>query len=138
MIILDASVAVKCFFPEEHSAQAQHVLHGEEPLHAPEILLLEFDSYLCRRVRRGESSVADAEDSRALLREAPVSLHPTSDLLDDAFALAARTSCSPYDCLYVILAARLQGKAVTADERFCRNLAGSPFADHLLWIGDVR
>ena len=136
-IVLDASVAVKCFFPEQHSAQAQSVVVGTDDLHAPEVLLLEFDSVLCRRVRRGESSLTDAEDARSRLRLIPVSLHRNQALLDEAFAAAARTGCTPYDCLYVALAARLGGKMVTADQKLCRNLQNGPLSQYVLWIGNV-
>jgi predicted nucleic acid-binding protein len=137
-LVLDASVAVKCFFPEEHTAEAQSVAVGAEDLHAPEVVLLEFDSVLCRRIRRGESSLADAEEARAKFRKIRVHLHPVLDLLDHAFAVAARTGCAPYDCVYLVLAIRLGGRMVTADARLCRSLAGTPLGRHLLWIGDVR
>ena len=137
-VIIDASVAIKCFFPEEYTAQAQRVIGGPDAFHAPETLLLEFDSVLCRRIRRKDSTLADAEEARVLIRRRAITLHPIGGLLDPAFLLAAKTDCTPYDCLYVVLAAQLGGKMVTADERLCHNLASSPFAENLLWIGDVK
>jgi len=136
--IVDASVAVKWVLPERYSDQAVAVLNSGEPLESPLILPLEFDSVLCRRMRKGEITLEKAEDSRAMLRKLPIRLHPIESLLDSAFSLAAHTNSKPYDCLYVMLAARLGGRMVTADERLFNSLAGSPFAGYLQWIGDVR
>jgi predicted nucleic acid-binding protein len=137
-LVVDTSVAVKGFFPEELTDLAQKVLTGESELHAPELLLLEFDSVLCRRVRRKELSIEDAADARSRLRRIPIRLHPVAPLLDESFAVAAQWECSPYDCLYLALAVRLGAKLATADGKFRRSLAGSPLGDFLLWLGDVR
>ena len=137
VLVVDASVAVQWVFPEPHSTEADAIVARGHSLEAPDILPLEFDSVLCRRVRRGELALAKAKTARIRFHEVPVRLHPTLDLLDEGFALATRTGCTPYDCLYVVLAARMSGKMVTADARLCRNLAGTPLAKHVLWIGHI-
>ena len=136
-LIVDASVAVKWYFPEPRAPQAHSLLLGMDPLHAPDFLLLEFDSVLCRRMRRGEIGLPKADELRRAIRAPGLHLHPVRDLLDEAFAIAAGSGCSPYDCLYVALAARLAGRMVTDDQRLCRSLAGGLLSQHILWIGDV-
>lgn len=137
-VIVDASVAVKWFFEEDRALAAHAFLDGPDPLHAPETLPLEVISVLCRRIKRKEITLAQAISARADLKGAPVLLYPILDLVDTAFSLAVETRCRPYDCLYLALAVILPGRMVTDDERLCRSLAGGPFANHILWIGDVR
>ena len=136
-LIVDASVAVKWYFPEPRASQAHSLLLGTDPLHAPDFLLLEIDNVLCRRMRQKETGIVKAEEIRKAIRAPGLHLHPSQYLLDEAFAIAAGSGCSPYDCLYVALAARLAGRMVTDDQRLCRSLAGSILSRHVLWIGDM-
>lgn len=137
-VVVDASVAVKWYLQEPYADQAQQVLNGDTPLHAPDFLLVEVDSVLCKRIRRGEISPDRADEIRRALRLVPMRCHPFGNLLDPAYALSRGGRVSIYDAMYVVLAELLQGKMVTADERLCRSLADGPFANHVLWIGDVR
>jgi predicted nucleic acid-binding protein len=45
-------------------------------------------------------------------------------LLWEAMAIALRRGCSVYDCLYLALADRIDGRLVTADRRLVNALAG--------------
>lgn len=137
-VVVDASVAVKWYLDEPYAAQAQRVLDSDAPLHAPDLVHLEVDSVLCKRVRRGEITSERADAVRHTFRQVPILLHPFGVLLDPAYALARAGKCSVYDGLYVVLAELLQARMLTADERLCRSLAGTPLAKHLLWIGDLR
>ena len=54
-----------------------------------------------------------------------------------AFDLADRTQRTVYDCLYLALAVQLGGRMVTADQRLYKSLAGTPWAGHICWVGDL-
>ena len=46
LYVVDASVAAKWYFSEEHTQAARRVLQQEHELHAPELFLLETDAEL--------------------------------------------------------------------------------------------
>src|SRR3989304_9486659 len=64
VLIVDASVAAKWFVEEEHGEAALSVLDEKNQLHAPDFLLLEMDSIVCKWVRRGVVSPAEGTEGR--------------------------------------------------------------------------
>jgi predicted nucleic acid-binding protein len=63
-------------------------------------------------------------------------VHPTANLLNEAFEIALETRRTVYDCLYVALAERLGCAVVTADEKLYNATRGGPFAARVHWVGD--
>lgn len=135
--IVDASVSGKWFVKEDHTESALSLLGVGNQLHAPDFFLLEMDSVFCKWIRRGIVTAKEAGDIRAALRECPIRHHPFLTFLDSAYAIANRTRCSVYDCLYIALAVLLKGKMVTADRRLYDGLAKGQFAKYVLWVKDI-
>ena len=115
IIVIDASVAAKWFFQEEHSDAALSLLGNPFELKAPDFLYLELENLLCKRTRRKELSIAEALEMEDEIRSMPISSYPSAELRDRAFELALETKSSVYDCLYLALAEALDGRMVTAD-----------------------
>ena len=138
VFIVDASVAAKWFIEEEHAEAALSVLDKKNQLHAPDFLLLEMDSILCKWIRRDAVSPSEGIDVRSAIRQYPIQYHPFISFLDSAFAIANRTGQSIYDCLYVALAATLKGKMVTADRMLYDALKKGPYRKNVLWVGSVK
>ncbi|MBM4031341.1 MAG: type II toxin-antitoxin system VapC family toxin [Planctomycetes bacterium] len=137
LYVVDSSVALKWYFNEEHTEAARRVLRPEHERLAPELLLLEFDAALCKRVRRGLLTEADADDIRAALRRSRLLLYPQSLLLNAAYEIAKEVRRSPYDCLYLALADLLGERMVTADRRFYEAILATPFRECVVWVEDV-
>ena len=137
VFVVDSSVAAKWFSNEAHADAALAVLDESNDLHAPDFFLIEFDNVVCKWVRRGLLSAREGVDVREAVRQCPVELHPFAALMDSAFAIANETQRSLYDCLYVALAALLDGSMVTADRRLCDAIASGPFAAHITWVEDA-
>jgi predicted nucleic acid-binding protein len=137
VLVIDASVAAKWFFEEIHSQCARRIRGMRVAMHGPEILLLEMDSVLVKRVRRGEITSAQAKDIGGCMRRLPIRLHGLAPLSDLAYDLAVQERLSVYDSLYLALAVRLNTKTVTADRKLERALRSGPFAKHLLWVEDI-
>lgn len=135
--VVDSSVAVKWYVPEPLAAEAARVRTGPNPLHAPDFLTTEVASILWKKVRRGDITRADADDALSALAVTPVAWEPASKLVVAAFDLAVQTDRTVYDCLYLALAVRLNGKMVTADDRLVNALANTPWAGHVLRLQDV-
>jgi len=138
LFIIDASVAAKWFVEEEHSEAALSVLDKNNQLHAPDFLLLEMDSIICKWIRRGAVSPQEGSDVRDSLRQYPIQRHPFISFPDSAFAIASRTGKSIYDCLYIALAALLKGRMVTADRKLYDVLKSGPFRKHVVWVADIK
>jgi predicted nucleic acid-binding protein len=136
-LVVDASVAAKWFLPEEHADAALTILDDAHQLHAPDFLLLEMDSLLCKWIHRGVITPAEAQTVRDAVRRIPIRIHPAGSLQDAAFHIAVRARISIYDSLYLALAVLTDGRTVTADRRLYNSLARGPLAKHALWVEDV-
>jgi len=136
--ILDACVAAKWFFDEEHSSKAKLLLDFLDQTHIPDFFFLEIDNILCKRIRRGEITPADGKEIRLLFREYPFHIYSFSNLLDIGYDIANRTKLSLYDCLYISLAVSLESPFITADRRLYHNSQSTPFAQYIKWIENIE
>lgn len=137
VLVIDASVAAKWFIEEKQTEAALSVLKESNRLHAPDFLLLEMDSIICKWIRRSAISPTEGTDLRDALRRYPIHHHPFISFLDPAFAISSQTGQSVYDCLYVALAALLEGRMVTADRKLYDGLRNGPFKKYLVRVEDV-
>jgi predicted nucleic acid-binding protein len=135
--VVDASVAVKWFHEEEHSAHAVKLLTGNHRMHAPDFLYLELDSVLCRLIRHGILASAEAAETRAALQAVDISVSPFGSLQESAYEVANETRCSIYDSLYLALAISLRVPVVTADRRFFNAVSVGPVHEYILWVEDI-
>ena len=60
MTVVDASIAVKWFFPEPGTKAAQALLSGSQKLTAPALIRIEVTAALTRKARTGEILPEDA------------------------------------------------------------------------------
>jgi predicted nucleic acid-binding protein len=110
--VVDASVVVKWFVPEVHSASATRWLNPSHDYLAPDLIFPEIGNVLWKRVR----------DAGACLRP---------------HALAIRADISVYDATYLALAVRLDTQVITADERFAGKMAAHPrLGPHMRAVDD--
>ncbi|MGH7201501.1 MAG: type II toxin-antitoxin system VapC family toxin [Planctomycetaceae bacterium] len=136
VFVVDASVGIKWFLPEVHSAEArQWRTIGE--LHTPEFFAIEIANILWKKVRRNEITRAEADAVWTQVPNLPIVRHQDVRLLNTAFDLAHQTERTVYDCLYIALAVQLGGEMITADQRLLNGLSTSPIASHVRWVGDV-
>jgi predicted nucleic acid-binding protein len=127
MIVLDASVAAKCYLEEAGSDEAIALLTSETKLLAPELIRLEVCSALCRRVRRGELGGEEArvrcQHWLERLRDGLIELTPDRDLLSESIVLANQFKHALQDCLYLAVARRFDVPLITADRTFTEKFA---------------
>ena len=118
-MIIDASVLLSAFFPDEAQAQAQAVLRdhvaGRVRLKAPALLAYEVSNAVWQAERRGRISGTQADE---ILRAA-AGLEIELLALDwgESLPLARRFGRSAYDAAYLTLAERSGEPLITGDER---------------------
>ena len=134
--VLDASIVVKWFVPEVHSAAALRFLNEAHELNAPDLLYPEVANTLWKKRRRGEISADEGRRILDALATAPLIPHASGPLAAGAYEIAVGTGRSVYDSCYLALAARLRCPMVTADRTLVTALASGPLARHLLWVED--
>ena len=136
-LVVDASVAVMWFVPEPHSTTAKEILSRDGTLHAPDLFRAEVVSVLCRKIQIDELNADEGREALNAFMQLPVQFHPTADLLVPAFEIALESRQYVYDCVYLILAAQLNIRMVTADRRFYKAIQKTGFRDHIDWIEDA-
>lgn len=113
-LVLDASVAAKCFITEEGSDVARKLVKSDRLFVAPDLLLIEMASIAAKRARRGDILEALAADAVREVRGLVGVLVPTAELTSRAFEFAL-LGFSAYDGVYLALAERRGCKVITMD-----------------------
>lgn len=135
-VIVDASVVVQLFFPEEHSTAAERCFKQYAAgLEAPDLIWAETGNVLWKRRRRQELSAADAALIADKIFHLPLRICESRLVVPGALALAEQFDRTIYDCLYLALAQRSNGLMLTADRRLVNALAGTSIEKHIAWIG---
>lgn len=120
-LVLDASVALSWFFPEEQleSLQTIREVVQEEGALVPRIWPLEVQNALAAGVRRRRVLVSDCREFLALLGELNIRLDSFEESPGDGylFELAVNHDLSVYDAAYPALALREKLPLATLDRR---------------------
>ena len=132
--VLDASVVVKWFIPEEYSESALKLKNVDGRFHAPAFLTLEVGNVLANKRRRNELTSVEVEGIWRAVQQAPIRRHSDETLVLAAFDLAQQTRTTLYDNLYLVLAMELKIHCVTADRKFYQALESTPYRQWIVWI----
>ena len=129
MIVVDASVAVKWFFPETGTREAQGLLASGERLAAPSLIQTEVAAAIARKARFREIRDQDASDAADLwfrsLANGVLALSPDEADIGPALKLALKLRHPLQDCLYLALAERIGGRLITGDRVFVEKASPS-------------
>jgi predicted nucleic acid-binding protein len=126
-VVIDASVAVKWYVPEQGSIAAAALLAAPIVRMAPDLLTAEIGNTLWKKIQRRELRRDDARSiAAAFVSSLPLELRPSTNLLEGALEIALQLRCSVYDGLYIGLAVDEGCRVVTADDRLVRVTRGTP------------
>jgi predicted nucleic acid-binding protein len=135
-MIIDASVMLSAFFPDEAQPQAQAIIRehiaGRLLLKAPALLPYELSNAVWQAERRGRISQFQAEQT--ITAFAGLEIEILSQEWGEMLPLARRYNRSAYDAAYLALAESTGESLITGDERLY-NAIRNKFR-LLLWIGD--
>jgi predicted nucleic acid-binding protein len=129
LYVVDASIAVKLYVPEVHSAEAIRFLSDEHELIAPEFMLAEVANIVWKKATLlGEISEIEAETTVAAIQELPFAFYYTAGLLNSALKIAMQTKRSVYDSLYLALAQQEKCQFMTDDRKLYQSLQSTSLA----------
>jgi predicted nucleic acid-binding protein len=128
MTVVDASVAVKWFFPETDGEAACGLLLEGGLLAAPALIRTEVAGAITKKVRLYGIDPREAElamETWSDIGEGLVTLLPDEDHLPEAFRLALALQHRLQDCLYLAAAKHHGAPLVTADKEFAAKARAS-------------
>ena len=137
-MIVDASVILSAFFPDEQQTQAQTLIRnhvsGRVKLTAPTLLVYEVTNAVLQAVRRGR---VDIEEGEAIL-VAVDGLDIETKLIAwrRMLTLARRYNRSAYDAAYLALAEAEGESFVTGDLRLYNAVHDQ--LDWVHWLGELQ
>lgn len=130
-MIVDVSVILRAFFPDEAQAQAQALVRdhvaGRVELKAPDLLPYELANAVWQAERRGRVSTYQANE----IIQAMAGLQIEILSLDwaEMLPLARRFKRTAYDAAYLVLAENMGEPLITGDERLYNAVHA-----HLDWV----
>jgi predicted nucleic acid-binding protein len=134
-MIVDVSVILCAFFPDESQTQAQSVVRdhvaGRVDLKAPDLLPYELANAVWQAERRGRISTEQA--SSIIQAMAGLNIEILSLDWAEMLPVARRFGRSAYDAAYLALAEKLGERFITANERLY-NAVHAQF-DWVIWVG---
>jgi predicted nucleic acid-binding protein len=134
---IDASIAGKWYFPEQHSEKASSILKTECHCGSPDLILAEFTSIVSKKIKLNQISLEDARIVLDKFFAFPLSIHETHLLIRPAFEISHALKLTIYDCLYVAHAIKTNSLLLTADSYLFKAIHASPFKDSIMWVEDI-
>ena len=134
-LTVDASVVVKWYVAEDRSGEARALERFGNLLTAPDFLAVELANIAWKKARLEQIEPQHAALIAAPEALSPIELVPSGPLTAAAFACATELGHPVYDCLYLACAVHIGGMLITADDRFVRAAAASPYARFVRRLG---
>jgi predicted nucleic acid-binding protein len=135
-MIVDASVILRAFFPDEEQARAQALIRnhvsGHERLLAPTLLHYELTNAVLQAIRRKRITEQQGEAILTSLQNLDIETKPVA--WPRMLSLARRFDRSAYDAAYLALAEATGSALITGDLRLYRAVRKD--LDWVYWIGD--
>jgi predicted nucleic acid-binding protein len=135
--VVDASVVVKWFLPEDHTEAARRLLRHGLDLSTPDLARAEFGNVMWKRWRRGDLSAEAVDAALRYLGRLPLRIETSEPLMGAAWEVARLYDRSFYEGLYVALAERTECPLVTADSRLYNSVRDGDLAERLMWVEDL-
>ena len=135
-MIVDASVLLSAFFPDEHQRLAQAIIRehitGQIRLKAPDLLHYELCNAVWQAERRKRISSIQADEILQSMQGIGIEIVPLEWF--EMFPFARQTGCSAYDAAYVRAAQKLDEPLITADEKLFH--AAQPHYPQIILLDD--
>ncbi len=128
MIVVDANLVVRWFVREDGWEVARQVLGSGDRLAAPDLVLTELASVMCRYARRGTVPRSLLAETLQQAADSIDVLIPTPELFGRATEIALELGHALHDCVYLATAEIMRGTLVTSDAKLVREFGGTRLA----------
>ncbi len=139
--VLDCSVVIKWFLPENFSNKAESLLilahKNQILLYAPDLLFAEFGNVLWKKFMKKEITLENGKEIILSMRHIPIVFESSRSFMNECYELSSQTQCTFYDCLYLIHAIAHNCQLITADRKFFQKISSGKFSQHILWIENI-
>jgi len=137
VLVIDASIAVKLFLPEDHSDRAVKIfsmLNAKPPalIFVPELFFIECANVFRSRYKLGGMTSVEAKRAFEILCSFPLQSLSTAELSSMALDLALRHDISVYDACYLAASIHLNARLLTADKKLVGKLKNTNY--DVAWI----
>jgi predicted nucleic acid-binding protein len=134
-IIIDASVAIKWFIPEDGSDAATRLFSKKYQMFAPDLIRPEVGNVIWKLYKRRLIDIDTAYQVMDDFLSMPIDICDNQPLIVSALEIAAETKITVYDSLYVALAAKIGGMMITADMRLLNSLDSTAYKPFIKLLG---
>lgn len=146
--VIDASVAVKIFVPEDLSPQAQALFERLSPpepvnLFVPDLFFIECANVFWKWVQRFDYPEKNVNRHLNDLLSLGLDVIPTHILTPEALRIALRYQVTAYDACYIAAASLAGMPFITADRKLANSITGhkrqgdSRHAIEVIWLGEM-
>lgn len=136
--VIDPPVAVKWFVPEEYSGPCARLLDGGYDLLGPDTLLFDAGRLITAKARLGELLPDEAREILEALQAVPFIFQPSRDLIEPALTISAGMDLILSHGLGLAMAVHTESRLITATATLYEKVQGTPLAQHVKWVGDLR
>ena len=135
--IIDASFALKWFFPEENSEIARSFLSEKNRFVVPDLFWIETSNIISKKVRKRELSINEAERIIQILESMNFVTVALDKIKEEAFFISTRFSITLYDACYLAVAVNYEGNLFTADIRMSNGIKKTAYKEFVTSINDL-
>lgn len=129
--VIDANVGIKRFIADPLTPKVRQLFdtlyNSQTEIYIPDLFYIETANIFWKYVRAGLYSATEVQIDLATLKDFPLRVVSTAELMEDAFQIAFNYRISAYDGAYVALSERVKAPLLTLDQKLVNALATSAY-----------
>ena len=129
--VLDTSVSTKQFIHDNFTPKVNqlldHLSFPETKIFVPDLFYIESTNVLWKYVKAGLYSINEVSRDLANLKQLPLQIVSTTELMESAFLIAANYQISAYDASYIALSEKVNAPLLTLDIKLVNRLINTSY-----------
>lgn len=123
MIVVDTNIIAGLYFPSPNNQQVEDLKRFDDFWIAPHLWKSEFRNVACQYFRRGLISFEEASEAVQIAEE-DMEGYSQSVNSPEVLATIKQSTCSSYDCEFIVLAKTFATFLITLDKKIIREFPG--------------